>query len=234
MYPFNALTKTRFIKRLNRFVLLLKMEQTGEQIEAHLPDPGRLKELLVPDAVVWASYSNNPYRKTAWTAMLCEAENGTLVSLKTTIANTIVEKAFMSQSLAPFENWHLEKREYSVGNSRFDFLLTNEAGTKLLVEVKSVTLGREEKGFFPDAVTKRGTKHVKELTELAHTGIYQSCILFVAQREDISSVSMEVDIDPVFAKAMEEAVDGGVQVLAVSTVISTEKIELSSFIPVFV
>lgn len=86
---FDRLTKARFIRRLNRFVLVLKIDQTGEQIEAHLPDPGRLKELLVVDAVVWIQYADNPLRKTNWTAILCETDAGTLVSLKTTLANTL-------------------------------------------------------------------------------------------------------------------------------------------------
>ncbi len=90
------------------------------------------------------------------------------------------------------------------------------------------------KVFFPDAVTNRGAKHVKELTQLAQLGNYQSCILFVAQREDIQSVSMEATIDPVFAKAIEDAVEQGVNVFAVGTIINTERIEISKQIPVFV
>ncbi|GAF12237.1 sugar/maltose fermentation stimulation protein homolog [Bacillus sp. JCM 19045] len=234
MYMFDRLTKARFIRRLNRFVLVLKIDQTGEQIEAHLPDPGRLKELLVVDAVVWIQYADNPLRKTNWTAILCETDAGTLVSLKTTLANTLIEEALLTDRLPFFKGWTLEKREYRVDHSRFDFLLANHDGAKLLVEVKSVTLARNEKGFFPDAVTNRGAKHVKELTQLAQLGNYQSCILFVAQREDIQSVSMEATIDPVFAKAVEDAVEQGVHVFAVGTVINTERIEISKQIPVFV
>ncbi|WP_054710992.1 hypothetical protein [Bacillus sp. JCM 19041] len=99
---FNQLIKTNFIERPNRFILLLKREDTKEMIEAHLPDPGRLKELLVDGAIIWVEKATTGKRKTDWTAILCETDTGVRVSLKTTVANKLVEEALIEQKLAGF------------------------------------------------------------------------------------------------------------------------------------
>lgn len=115
------LTKMQFVHRPNRFVVELKRTDTEENVLAHLPDPGRLRELLVEGAIIWAEPAVDPLRKTAWTAVLCETPGGDLVSLKTTFANQLVEEALASQSLEAFSGWQLEKREATIGQSRFDF-----------------------------------------------------------------------------------------------------------------
>lgn len=230
---FNQLTKTKFIKRPNRFILLLEIEDTKERIEAHLPDPGRLKELLVKGAVIWVEKAAPGLRKTKWTAILCETNTGVHVSLKTTIANKLVEEALIENKLAGFLEWEFVRREYTVGHSRFDFLLLLE-NRRLLLEVKSVTLSRNNKGYFPDAVTQRGARHVQELTQLAFDARYEAAILFVAQREDIESIQMEDTIDPRFSTAMKEAQEAGVLIKSIGTTINQYEILIERQIPVFI
>ncbi|PAE94114.1 DNA/RNA nuclease SfsA [Shouchella clausii] len=227
------LTKMQFVHRPNRFVVELKRTDTEENVLAHLPDPGRLRELLVEGAIIWAEPAVDPLRKTAWTAVLCETPGGDLVSLKTTFANQLVEEALASQSLEAFSGWQLVKREATIGQSRFDFLLSKN-GRTLVLEVKSVTLARGSKGFFPDAVTKRGAKHVRELTALNLLPEYESAVLFVSQHSNISTVEMESSIDADFAKAIKEANDKGMFISAVSTELSKQNICLKNRIPVVV
>ncbi|WP_353626356.1 DNA/RNA nuclease SfsA, partial [Bacillus sp. JCM 19041] len=93
----------------------------------------------------------------------------------------------MSKNLQVFLEWELVRREYTVDKSRFDFLLAL-GDRRLLLEVKSVTLSRNNKGYFPDAVTKRGARHVQELTQIVLDERYEAAVLFVAQREDIESI----------------------------------------------
>ncbi|MFB4212026.1 DNA/RNA nuclease SfsA [Shouchella sp. JSM 1781072] len=234
MVVFPPLIKAKFIERPNRFILVLERQDTKELIRAHLPDPGRLKELLVKDATVWVTYSDKSTRKTKWTAVLCESEEGLYVSLQTTVANRLVESAIQTKAIDSLSEWELVRREYQVGSSRFDFLLENSTKEQLLLEVKSVTLARDGKGLFPDAPTSRGTKHVHELTELVQTGTYQTGILFVAQREAITSISSEKVIDPAFNHALEKAHEEGVKIVAVNTLISTTEILIQKEIPFFI
>ncbi|WP_059102843.1 DNA/RNA nuclease SfsA [Shouchella shacheensis] len=232
--PFNrGLEKARFIERPNRFILHVQL-QTGEITRAHLPDPGRLKELLTPGRSLWLEPASDSNRKTRWTAVLCETEDEKpLVSLQTTLANHLVGQALKERVLNEFKDWRLVRREYKVGASRFDFLMKHETlSEQMLLEVKSVTLAENGKGRFPDAVTARGTKHVEELTALAKNGEWRTAILFVAQRSDSTSIEPAADIDPIFAARLREAKEGGVLLFGRRTELSTAGIKLGEPCPV--
>jgi sugar fermentation stimulation protein A len=198
---------------------------------AHLADPGRLKELLLPGKTVWLMDHENPARKTKWTAMLCENETHTsLVSLHTALPNKLVENGLKSGGLNEFAGWFYKRAEYKLGDSRWDFLLESKEGKELLLEVKSVTLAEGEKGMFPDAVTARGTKHVRELTQLSKH--YETAILFIVQRNDLSYMTAAKHIDPKFAEALNEAKSAGVKLYARCCHITVNGIELGNAIPV--
>ncbi|MER2058903.1 MAG: DNA/RNA nuclease SfsA [Niallia sp.] len=225
------LTKMTFVERPNRFILHCYHEET-EQIErVHLADPGRLIELLIEGVTIYVLPSTNPNRKTKWTAVYVEF-NDLLVSINTTYPNKLVElmlKTAIIEELAPYQ-W--VKSEYTYGNSRWDFLLEDKEKNQLLLEVKSVTLASNGIGMFPDAVTKRGSKHVQELTVIAKEGTNKTAILFVVQREDVEIVTGAAEIDPVFAKNLEEAAKAGVQLLSYTCVLTERGIELGNAIPV--
>lgn len=230
-----VLKKAVFLDRPNRFVIHCRLADTGEKVAAHLADSGRLKELLVPGVGVWLLESDNASRKTKWSAVLCENEekNG-LVSINTSYPNKLVEKALRLGVLDEFSGWSYKQAEFKLGDSRWDFLLENEEGRQLLLEVKSVTLADSGQGLFPDAVTTRGTRHVRELTQYLKDSRYETAILFVAQREDIESVSPAVHIDAAFAEALREAEKAGVRLLARTCRVSLEGIEMGRAIPVVV
>lgn len=170
-------------------------------MEAHLPDPGRLEELLVEGRRMRLRPAAAPGRKTDWTAVLVESPGG--------------------------EGW------VSIGASRFDFSLRKEDPSRQLVlEVKSVTLVEEGLGLFPDAVTARGARHVRELAELAGSGDRAAAVLFLVQRDDAEAVMAAPSIDPDFAAALESARREGVRVLARRCSVDTECVSLDEPIPV--
>lgn len=228
-----TLTKAIFVERPNRFVIHCRLADSEDIVIAHLADPGRLKELLIPGSCVWLIENNNPKRKTKWSAVLCENEEKTgLVSINTSYPNKLIEKALQESVLDEFTEWNFKKAEFTLGDSRWDFLLEDEAGRMMLLEVKSVTLADREKGMFPDAVTARGTKHVKELAKYAGESQYEAAILFVVQREDIKLVTPAAHIDKVFAQALKEAEQAGVRLLARTCRISLQGITIGHPIPV--
>jgi sugar fermentation stimulation protein A len=204
------LLSARFVSRPNRFLAVVELE--GEVVEAHLPDPGRLRELLLPGANVWVRPASGRGRRTRFTLALVQAPSGELVSVVTTLPNEMADEALRAGRIAELADWRVEAREYTWGRSRFDFLLANPHGERMLLEVKSVTLVEEGRALFPDAVTTRGARHVRELALAKSQGL-EATALFVVQRRDATSVTAARAIDPSFADALEEARSSGVRVL---------------------
>ncbi|MFV9510762.1 DNA/RNA nuclease SfsA [Tepidibacillus sp. LV47] len=233
--PFSVpLQKARFIERPNRFLVRCKLENNGEVVEAHLADPGRMKELLVPGLVIWIRPESKPKRKTNWTAVLCQTnDRDGFVSLDSFLPNQLIGKALAKKAIEELNEWTLVRPEFKMGDSRWDFLLEKENGKKLIVEVKSVTLVENGIGLFPDAVTKRGARHVNELSHIASSmPDYEAAILFVAQREDIIQIQPARSIDPIFADALDTAKKSGVKILGRKCHITLDGITLGE--PVFV
>lgn len=236
------LAPARFLERPNRFLVRCRLEETGRTVEAHLPDPGRLTELLVPERRVRLRPASGRDRKTEWTAVLVESSRGDRwVSIDTTLPNRLVEKALRAGRLEEFTGWTLEGAEVSVGESRLDFVLTREIGRgeaapsqprKLALEVKSVTLVRDGRGLFPDAVTARGARHVRELERLAGRERWEAAVLFLAQRADVQEVLAAPEIDPDFAAALSEARRAGVRALARRCAVGDEEVRLGEAVPV--
>jgi len=157
---------------------------------------------------------------------------GTLVSIDARLPNRLVEEAVIGGRLGGFEGYTGVEREVRYGRSRLDLLL--EGGDRRCwVETKSVTLVREGIGYFPDAVTSRGRRHLEELVELKAGG-ERAVIFFVVQREDASSLSPYDESDPEFGVVLWEAVRCGVEAYAYSCRVSREEIRLERRIPVLV
>ncbi len=223
------LLPARFIDRPNRFLTIVDLD--GERIEAHLPDPGRLKELLLPGAQVWVRRAAGGKRRTQFSLDLVTAPSGELVSLITTLPNLLVQEAMEAQRIGELSEWHVLAREFSWGRSRFDFLLGAQGERRMLLEVKSVTLVEDERALFPDAVTTRGARHVRELAT-ALAGGFEAAVLFVVQRQDATSVTAARAIDPDFAEALAEAATAGLKVLGYRCAVSLEEVEITEAIPV--
>lgn len=147
----------------------------GDPVEAHLPDPGRLRELLVTGRRVMLRPVAGTSRRTSWSLVLVETPDGTgWASLDTTLPNRLLAKALAEDGLAELPGWKLDRAEATVGTSRFDFLLSH-AGRKRILEAKSVTLVEDGLALFPDAVTTRGTRHVREIEEIGLFAVASGC-----------------------------------------------------------
>jgi len=155
---------------------------------------------------------------------------GTLVSIDARLPNRLVEEAVIDDWLEGFEGYTKVEREVRYGRSRLDLLLEGE-DRRCWVEAKSVTLVREGIGYFPDAVTSRGRRHLEELVELTSGG-ERAAILFVVQREDAKSLSPYDESDPEFSEALREAVARDVEAYAHTCRVSRSEIALARRIPV--
>lgn len=232
LLPFpDTLKKMTFLERPNRFILHCYSDETMAIERVHLADPGRLIELLKEGATIYVLPSKNPNRKTKWTAVYVDW-NGGYVSINTTYPNKLVEMVLKQNEIHELASYQWIKSEYTYGSSRWDFLMENEFGEQLLLEVKSVTMEKDGVGLFPDAVTKRGTKHVTELTSIVKDGSIKGAILFIVQREDVNIVTGATSIDPVFSKCLKEAEAAGVLLLGYTCILSEEGVTLGTRIPV--
>ena len=200
-------------------------------VPAHLPDPGRLRELLQPGVRVWLEPKAGAQRKTRFQVWLVEKDQ-TLVSLNTQLPNALVQEALDRGGLSEVSQYTTWKRECRVGGSRLDFLLEN-ADETCWMEVKSVTLVEDGLGLFPDAPTERGRKHIAELTKLRQSGA-RAVVFFVVQRNDAHSVAANYRTDPKFAQALHTAHRCGVELIAYTCTISPEHAVLSEPIPVII
>ncbi|MCH7613367.1 MAG: DNA/RNA nuclease SfsA [Candidatus Marinimicrobia bacterium] len=222
-----SLIKGVFLERPNRFITIISLGDTI--VESHLPDPGRLQELLIPGAIVYALPApENSERKTKYSTVMVE-NNGVLISLDTTLPNRFIKHYLNTIPL--FADWSIIKAEYTVGNHRIDFLLNDSFGNEVYTEIKSVTFVENKIAKFPDAVTARGRKHVNLLAKLVEDG-KRSLVLFVCQRPDANEFRPMWNRDPEFAKALKNAYDGGVRIHCITTNISLKEMTYSNEIPV--
>ena len=192
-----------FLERLNRFVA--RVERDGRVEAVHVKNTGRCRELLVPGCEVWLARSANPARKTKYDLVTVRKENGVLFNVDSQAANAVTLEWLQRQ------DWDEVHPEYAFGESRIDFFMRRGNG-RYLMEVKGCTLERNGIGFFPDAPTGRGTKHVRELIRAAVEG-YRAILAFVIQMDGVYEVRPNRETDPAFADAMEDAVRRGVRVL---------------------
>lgn len=221
------LHQARFMSRPNRFLVEVRLEDTGEVVKAHMADPGRLRELLLPERRIWVRSASDPKRKTRWSAVLVESPDGRqLVSLDSTLPNRLIRRALEQGALEELSDWSLVRSEFPVGQSRMDFLLSRADGVRMVLEVKSVTLVEEGVGLFPDAVTERGARHIGELSDVSQRSGWEAAVLFVLQRSDAREIRAARSIDPKFAEALEGAKNAGVRVLGRRCEVFPERVVL--------
>ncbi len=219
-----TLISGEFIKRYKRFFVDVKMD--NNTVTAHCPNTGSMMGLLKKGNKVWLSKSNNPKRKLKYTLQIFEDENSK-VGINTHLTNKIVFDALKKGLIKNFTNINNIKQEVKFGqNKRFDFLLT-EKTKKTFIEVKNVTLSRENNiAEFPDAVTSRGLKHVKELLKAKQKG-FEIYLLFVIQRNDCSKFQLAKDIDPKYCELLIKAVKKNLKILCYDCKFSAKGIKLN-------
>jgi sugar fermentation stimulation protein A len=209
------LEEGRLIRRYKRF--LADIETVGgELLTIHCPNTGSMLNCQVEGGQVWFSRSNDPKRKLPGTWEIGETPQGRLFCVNTARANGLIEEALRAGVITELYGFTGLKREVAYGqeNSRIDFRLEYPDGPAY-IEVKSVTLGFDGTAVaaFPDAVTQRGAKHLRELAHLARDGI-RAVQLYCVCLTDIEAVRPAQEIDPAYAQALREAIACGVEVLA--------------------
>ena len=215
----------RLIRRYKRFLSDVELD-SGLQVVAHCPNPGSMLGLADPGNQVWLAPVDSPTRKLKYSWELVDC-NGALVGLNTGHANTIVAEAITQGLVSELSGYPKLRQEVRYGrNSRIDILLEAPDRPPCYVEVKNVTLNRE-RGLaeFPDAVTKRGAKHLEELSREVESGA-RSVNFYLAQRGDCSRFEIAADIDPEYARAYESATGRGVEVICYGCQVTPKSVQL--------
>ena len=223
------LMKGAFVVRENRF--RARVNLAGEEVVAHVPNSGRLSELLAPDRGVFLREARAAHRVTDYDLLMVRLPQ-TLVSIDARLPNKLFLEALESRALPQFAGLTLVRREVKYGESRLDFLLEAEgSGDSCLVEVKSVTLVQQGIGRFPDAITERGARHLRELRRACLEG-RRAAVLFVIQREDARAFAPHDESDPCFAEVLREVAADGVEVYAHTCRVSRQEVVLHESAPV--
>jgi len=218
------------VKRYKRFLADVKL--TDETVvTAHCPNSGSMLGCNLPGSPVLVSLSSNPDRKLPYTLELVQV-NGFWVGLNTMLPNRLAEEAIQNGIISELQGYTEIRREVPYGreHSRIDLLLEGGQGA-CYVEVKNVTLVQNDLALFPDAVTERGQKHLRELMQVVRNG-FRGVILFTVQRGDGHAVAPADQIDPVYGRLLRLAVENGVEALAYRAIITPENIQLNERLPV--
>ncbi len=204
---YKNIIRASFIRRPNRFIA--EVELNGQKEIVHVKNTGRCKELLLPGSEVYLTAPGTPNRKTKYDLVAVRKDNGILFNIDSQAPNKVVKEWLESQ------DYDVVKPEYTYGDSRIDFYMEkNNNGDiqKTLMEVKGCTLEIDGVGYFPDAPTERGIKHLHELASAIDEG-YQAAIAFVIQMDGVSEVRPNTVTHPEFGVALAEAETKGVEIM---------------------
>lgn len=229
---FSDLQEGRLIKRYKRFLADIQLSD-GSEVVAHCPNTGSMKNCAEPGSRVWVSDVSSPKRKLQYRWELVEVEGQFVACINTGLANHLVKEAIVSGSIPSLSGYRTieTERPYGEEKSRIDLLLTDPDRPDCYVEVKNVTLlDGAGQGYFPDAVTTRGRKHLRELILVAKSGA-RAVLFFNVAHSGIECVAPAAEIDPDYAATLAEAIDAGVEVLAHSVVFSGRSMRLGEAIP---
>lgn len=225
-----ALIKGKLIKRYKRFLADVELEN-GEVVVAHCANSGSMLSVKEAGSTVWLSPSNNPKRKLKFTWEIIEVD-GFNVGINTGHPNKIVEEAILAGQIEELKGYGSLRREVKYGqNSRIDVLLEDDDKPKCYVEVKNVTLRRGDNADFPDAVTSRGAKHLRELGDMVEEG-HRAVMFYLVQRGDCSVMDIARDIDPTYDEELKNALKRGVEVICYQCDVGTDEIKVTTPVPV--
>lgn len=235
----SPLVQGRLIQRYKRFLADIELED-GSIITAHCPNPGAMIGLNMPGLTCWLSHDPSPKRKLRYTWELVDVPNElsgefVTVGLNTLHPNRLVAEALAADAIPEVAGYRLHRREVRYGeNSRVDFLLEDPLDTaapRCWLEVKNVHLMREAGlAEFPDCVAARSSKHLRELQAMVAAGD-RAVVLFVIQRTDCEAFAACAELDPVFARTLDEAAGAGVEVLAYACDIGETQVRIARRIP---
>jgi sugar fermentation stimulation protein A len=218
----------RLLRRYQRFFADIELDD-GRIVIAHTPNTGSMLQCAIPGHRVLISAAANPLRKLSWTLELIEV-NSSWVDTHTHRTNRVVEEGLRCGAIAEFVGYEV-RAEVPYHDSRIDFLL-QRGGEQVFVEVKNVTLCLPpEVASFPDAVTTRGQKHLRELARARAEG-YRAVIFFLVQRAEATAFTPADAIDPLYGQLLREVTAAGVEVLAYRSVVTKEMTAVGCRIPV--
>ncbi len=215
--------QSKFLSRPNRFIAYCEVD--GKREVVHVKNTGRCRELLVPNATVYLSVSDNPERKTKYDLIAVEKETarGTIfINMDSQAPNAVVYEWIASGGI--FGEGAKVRREVTYGKSRFD-IYVEQGERRAFVEVKGVTLENDGVASFPDAPTERGIKHINELVSAKNDG-YEAYILFVVQMKGIHTFTPNDETHKAFGDTLREAVKHGVKVLAYCCKVTPNEINI--------
>ena len=215
---YENITSATFLSRPNRFIAEVEINGACEVV--HVKNTGRCKELLLPGCEVWLTAPASSGRKTKYDLVAVKKSNGLLINIDSQAPNKVALEWLRSQG---YENI---RPEYSYGDSRIDFYMEKN-GEKYLMEVKGCTLEIDGVGFFPDAPTERGVKHIHELIRAKSDG-YRPILCFVIQMDGITEVRPNISMHPEFGIAMDEAKKEGVEILFLPCHVEPDLLEAKS------
>lgn len=225
---YNKIVSGKFIERPNRFIAYVDI--AGKRTKVHVKNTGRCRELLRDNAQVYLEKSDNPERSTAYDLVAVDKE-GRLINMDSNAPNKVVGEWLTAGGL--YRDVSLVRPETSFGNSRFDFYVESASGRKAFIEVKGVTLERNNVAAFPDAPSERAVKHVEELIE-AHGQGYEAYLIFVVQMETVNRVEPNWSTQPAFGQALRKARSAGVHLLAYDCLVDADGLAINKEVPVVV
>lgn len=228
------LIRGRLQRRYKRFLADVMLDD-GRLVTAHCGNPGAMLGLAEPGTIVWLEPNDDPRRKLRHAWRLVDLGNGHFAGIDTAVPNRVVAEALAAgrvPALAGYDSFRPEVR-YGV-NSRIDFLVGGPALPDAYVEVKNVHLRRDgDWAEFPDCVTLRGAKHLREMAAMVAAG-HRAIMLYVVQRTDCGRFRLAADLDPGYARAFASARAAGVEAVAHATHITRTGVVLDRLLPVCV
>lgn len=220
------------IRRYKRFLADVTLAD-GQEVTAHCANPGSMMGLAEPGMRVWLEPNDDPKKKLKYGWRLVEHENGHFTGVDTAVPNRMLRAALEAREVPGLDVFDVMRAEVIYGEkSRIDFLLSSTGAPDTYVEVKSVTLSRQTGlAEFPDSVTARGTKHLKELARMVEQG-HRAVMLYLVQRTDCDRMTLAPDIDPTYAQAWQTATAAGIETVALDCHITPEAVKLGKPISV--
>ena len=213
---YRKIVNGKFIDRPNRFIAHVEID--GVVNTVHVKNTGRCKELLLPETEVRLEESDNPNRKTLYDIVAVNKKGFGWINMDSQAPNKVVKEWLEGK------DYDYIKPEYKYGDSRIDFYM-KKGDVEYLMEVKGCTLEKNGIGYFPDAPTERGVKHLKELTKAQKLG-YQCAVAFVVQMEGVTEVRPNIETHPEFGEALEIAQKAGVKVILYMCQVGRDTLEI--------
>ena len=213
---YRKIVNGKFIDRPNRFIAHVEID--GVVNTVHVKNTGLCKELLLPETEVRLEESDNPNRKTLYDIVAVNKKGFGWINMDSQAPNKVVKEWLEGK------DYDYIKPEYKYGDSRIDFYM-KKGDVEYLMEVKGCTLEKNGIGYFPDAPTERGVKHLKELTKAQKLG-YQCAVAFVVQMEGVTEVRPNIETHPEFGEALEVAQKAGVKVILYMCQVGSDTLEI--------